>query len=159
VSGSPFPNGGLQRACEHTLWTSHICKTCTHSILQKCQKFKKHFVVCTKSKLSEINCFFEWGFSPSKCKKEKTCLRTSTWLRHLWINYIPLKWRLKMKTCTWYFLWAFSYLLIIWSRVLNPCSLRMLMFNSLVLDCIMRFPKENKMKVWKMLHCLTKLIR
>ncbi len=35
----------------------------------------------------------------------------------------------------------------------------MLTFNSSSFDCFMRFPKEKKVKIQKMLHCLTKLIR
>jgi hypothetical protein len=35
----------------------------------------------------------------------------------------------------------------------------MLTFNSSLFNCFMRFPKENKVKVQKMSHCLTKFIR
>jgi hypothetical protein len=35
----------------------------------------------------------------------------------------------------------------------------MLTFNSSSLDCFIKFPKGKKMKVWKMAHYLTKLIR
>ncbi len=115
----------------------------------------RHFAVSTKPRLSETSCFFKGGSSPSKCKKGKTCLCTSTWWRRLRINYVPLRWRLKMKTCTWYFSWAFPRLLITWSQVWNPCPPRMLTFNPSSLDYFMKFPKEKKMKVRKMLHCLT----
>jgi hypothetical protein len=56
-------------------------------------------------------------------------------------------------------LMSLPHLLITWSRVWSPCPPRMLTFNSLSLDCFMRFPKEKKVKIQKMLHCLTKLIR
>jgi hypothetical protein len=49
--------------------------------------------------------------------------------------------------------------LITWSRVWSPCPPKMLTFNSLSLDCFIRFPKDKKVTVQKMLHCLTKLIR
>jgi hypothetical protein len=38
-------------------------------------------VVCMKPRLLETSCLFKGGFSPSKCKKGKTCLCTSTWWR------------------------------------------------------------------------------
>jgi hypothetical protein len=57
-------------------------------------------------------------------------------------NYVPLKWRLKMKMCTWYFSWAFPHLLITWSQVWNPCPLRMSTFNSSSFDYFMRFLKK-----------------
>ncbi len=50
--------------------------------IQYCENVKstwETFVVCTKPRLSETSCFFEGGSSPSKCKKGKTCLCTSTW--------------------------------------------------------------------------------
>ncbi len=128
----------------------------TFNIAKMSKVLKKHFVVSMKPKLSKTSCFLEGGSSSSKCKKGKICLCTSTWWRHLRINYIPLRWRLKMKTCTWY---TFPHFLIIWLRVWSPCRPRMLTFNSSSLDCFMRFPKKKKVKVRKMLHCSTKLIR
>jgi hypothetical protein len=107
----------------------------------------------------ETSYFFERNFSPSKCKKGKTCLCTSTWWKCLRINYIPLRWRLKMKMCTWYLSWTFPHLLIIKSQVWSPCPLRMLTFNSSSFDCFMKFPKEKKVKIHNILHCLTKFIR
>jgi hypothetical protein len=44
-------------------------------------------------------------------------------------------------------------------QVWSPCQPRMLTFNSSLLDCFMRFPKEKKVKVKRMPHCLTKPIR
>jgi len=118
----------------------------TFNIAKMSKVFGRHFVMCMKPRLSETSCFFKGGFSLSKCKKGKTCLRTSTWWKHLRINYVPLRWRLKMKTCTWYFSWTFPHLLIIWSRVSSPCPPKMLTFNSLSFNCFMRFSerKENE---------------
>jgi hypothetical protein len=39
---------------------------------------------------------------------------------------------------------SLPHLLITWSRVWNPCPRRMLTFNSLSLDCFMRFSKRKE---------------
>jgi hypothetical protein len=67
--------------------------------------------------------------------------------------------KIEDETCTWYFSLAFPHLLITQSQVWSPCPPRMLTFNSSSFDCFMKLPREKKMKVWKMSHCLTKLIR
>jgi hypothetical protein len=51
----------------------------TFNIAKMSKALGKHFVVCMKPRLQKISCFFEGGFSPTKCKKGKTCLHTSTW--------------------------------------------------------------------------------
>jgi hypothetical protein len=51
----------------------------TFNIVKMSKALMRHFAVCTKPRLSETSYFFERGSSPSKCKKRKTCLRTSTW--------------------------------------------------------------------------------
>jgi hypothetical protein len=42
---------------------------------------------------------------------------------------------------------------------LECMSTKDLTFNSSSLDCFIKFPKGKKVKVWKMSHYLTKLIR
>ncbi len=148
-----------QRHLHYFVKISRMHNLHTFNIVKMSITLGRHFAVSTKPRLSKTSCLFEGGSSPSKCKKGKTCLRTLTCWRCLLTNYIPLKWRLKMKRCTWYFSWTFPHLLIIWSQVWNPCPLRMLTFSSSSFDCFMRFPKENKVKVWKMSHCLTKFIK
>jgi hypothetical protein len=62
-----------------------LCEHLTNAQLahiQYCENVKsvgKHFAVSMKPRPSETSCFFEGGSSPSKCKKGRTCLRTSTW--------------------------------------------------------------------------------
>jgi hypothetical protein len=42
---------------------------------------------------------------------------------------------------------------------LESMSTRDVDFQFIVVDCFMKFPKEKKMKVWKMSHCSTKFIK
>jgi hypothetical protein len=51
----------------------------TFNIAKMSKALGRHFVVCTNPRLSETSYFFEGGSSPSKCKKGKTYLHTSTW--------------------------------------------------------------------------------
>jgi hypothetical protein len=51
----------------------------TFNIARISKAHGKYFAVSTKPRPSETSCFFKGGSSPSKCKKGKTCLRTSTW--------------------------------------------------------------------------------
>ncbi len=71
------------------------------------------FAVCMKLRQLVTSCSFEGDFSPSKCKKEMTCLCTSTRWRPLWTKYVPWRWTLGMKMFTWYSSWAFLHPLII----------------------------------------------
>jgi len=71
------------------------------------------FVVCMKLRQLVTSCSFEGDSSASKCKKEMTCLCTSTRWKPLWTNCVPSKWTLRMKMFTWYSSWAFIHPLII----------------------------------------------
>jgi len=57
-----------------------LCEHLKDAQLAKMSKMLgKHFVVSMKPRPLEISCFFKGGSSPSKCKKGRICLRTSTW--------------------------------------------------------------------------------
>jgi hypothetical protein len=51
----------------------------TFNIAKMSKALGKHFVMSMKPRPSKTSCFFEGGSSPSKCKKGRTCLCTSTW--------------------------------------------------------------------------------
>jgi hypothetical protein len=51
----------------------------TFNITKMSKALRRHFALSTKLRLLETSCFFEGGSSPSKCKKGKTCVHTSTW--------------------------------------------------------------------------------
>jgi hypothetical protein len=61
------------------LLCEHLTNAHTFNIAKMSKAFGKHFAVSMKPRPSETSCFFERGSSPSKCKKGRTCLRTSTW--------------------------------------------------------------------------------
>jgi len=81
----------------------------TFNIVTMWEVSRRFFEVCMKLKQLVTSCSFEGDSSPSKCKKEMTCLCTSTWWRPLWTNYVPSKWTIWMKMFTWYSSWAFLH--------------------------------------------------
>jgi hypothetical protein len=68
------PTKAFALLCEHLTHNLH-----TFNIAKMSKALGKHFVVSMKPRPSETSCLFEGGSSPSKCKKGRTCLRTSTW--------------------------------------------------------------------------------
>jgi hypothetical protein len=103
----------------------------TFNIVRMWEVRERLFVVCMKLRPFTTNCSFEGNSSPSKCKKEMTCLCTSTWWKPLWTNYVPLRWTLRMKMFTWYSSWAFLHPLIIKSQAWSSSPRNMQTFNSL----------------------------
>jgi hypothetical protein len=61
----------------------------TFNIVTMWEVCGRFFVMCMKLRQLATSCSFEGDFSPSKCKKEMTCLCTSTRWRPLRTNYIP----------------------------------------------------------------------
>ncbi len=85
----------------------------TFNIVTMWKMRNRLFVVCMKLRPLATNCSFKGDFSPSKCKKEMTCLCTSTWWKPSRTNYVPSRWTLQMKLFTLYSSWAFLHPLII----------------------------------------------
>jgi hypothetical protein len=71
----------------------------TFNIVTMWEVREKLFVVCMKLRPLITNCSFKGDSSPSKCKKEMTCLCTSTrWkpLRTDYVDALPTPWRTQM---------------------------------------------------------------
>jgi hypothetical protein len=111
------------------------------------------------ARLLEISYFFEGGSSPFKCKKGNTCLRTSTWWKALVGQLRSIEMKIKVEDVYMVFFTSLppSFNNLVTS--LESMSTKMLTFNSSSFNYFMRFQKRKKVKVRKMSHCLTKLVR
>jgi hypothetical protein len=137
-----------------TLWTSHRCTTCTHSILQKCKNTWETF--CGVHEIETIrNKLVLWKrFFTVKMREGEDLLVHINMVKALADQLHSIKVKIEDEDV---YMVLFMNLFSSWSWVWSP--LRMLTFNSFLFNYFMRFPREKKMKTQKMLHFLTNFIK